>query len=136
MRQHVARPIHLLPLRYRWNRTFARHERGTLDERVLVYVARAVRKHLANRNDDDKLRLRELRRNGFGWHYACCAVYAQPFRRSEIDEQHSDMAVRGDVAHRQKHAIAVVTRKSQRPRVQHSNEAGIAAFVRTARLAA
>src|SRR5262245_34147795 len=103
-RQHVARPIHLLPFGYRRSRAFARPELGTLDERVFVYVARAVRKHLANRNDDDELRFCETRRYELGRLDSCRAVHAQPFRRSEIDEQHSDVAGRGHVTHRQIHA--------------------------------
>src|SRR6187549_2492256 len=90
MWEHVARPVHLLPLRYWRSRAFARHELGTLDERVFVYVARAVRKHLAYRDDHDELGCREMRRYGIWRRYVCCSVHAQAFRRSEIDEQHSD----------------------------------------------
>jgi hypothetical protein len=67
---------------------------------------------------------------------ACGAVHAQPLRRAEIDEQHSDGPSRGDVAHGQIHAVAVVAREHERRRVQHAHESGIAAFVRAARLAA
>src|SRR5256885_16774832 len=39
-----------------------------------------------------------------------------------------------DVAHRKKHAVAVVVRKRQGDRIDDANEAGLAALIRAARL--
>src|ERR1700724_487505 len=39
-----------------------------------------------------------------------------------------------DVAHRKKHAVAVVVGERQGDRIEHANEAGLAALVRAARL--
>ena len=53
--------------------------------------------------------------------------------RDEVDEQHPDVRVLEQVAHRQVHAVAVVVRERDRVLVEHADEAGVAALVRALR---
>src|SRR6266511_5828090 len=58
LREHVVRPFALLPLRHRGFALGLRHEARARDERVLVDVARAVRKDLGGADPNDELGLR------------------------------------------------------------------------------
>src|SRR6266481_3987804 len=48
----------------------------------------------------------------------------------EIDEQHSNLVAGVDIAHRQEHSVAVVTRENDCVEIHHPDEARSAPFVR------
>ena len=106
---------------------------------VAVDVARAVDENFRDLDPHDHLRAMECRQARLHQRVVAAdrglAVHAHAMRRFEIDEQQADLAVAGDVAHRQIHAVAVQAGEGERAAVDHLHEAGIAALVRHGRVA-
>src|SRR5207302_8476704 len=114
--KHVAGPLRSLPV---WDRRLVAHPRnepGACNERHPVDVARAVWEYLGRLDAND-----ELGAGVVGEQLVLLVDAGDPVkpqagwtRGYEVDEQHSHLRIREQIAHRQVHAVAVVVRECDR----------------------
>jgi hypothetical protein len=124
--QHVGKHLELLPRRYRWLDSRARHIRRRLGQLHAVDVARAVREDVRCADTHDELRACEfIAQRVFSLHRRQ-AVHSQPSRLLEVDKEQPHGCVGAQVADAAEHAVAVVTREDQLVVAGDADEAGIA----------
>ena len=131
--EHVTCPVALLPLRHRRLAVRLRDEARVLDERVVVDVARAVRKHFGRAHAPEKLCLGEPVEQWIVVDVLCDPVQAKTFTLLEVDEEQPDVWVDERIPRGEEHPVAVVVRERNRVLVDDANEAGVAALVRALR---
>src|SRR4051812_45180588 len=125
----VDRPFSTLPLRDRRQAADLWNEPRPPYELVAVDVARAVRVDRPHPHPDDELGLRVVLAQRVLHVDARGAVESQAVAALDVDEEQAHCRVDQDVARGQVHAVAVVAGKGQRVRVQHTDEARLAALV-------
>ena len=97
-------------------------------------VTRAVREHLRGSHANDERCAGHLGEERVVGVDGRDAVQAHAVRMFEVDEQHADVGVGADVPEREEHPVAVVHRERDRPFVDHTHEARVAALVRALRV--
>src|SRR3990167_6493002 len=94
------------------------YEARTLDQGVLVDIARAVREDVPDRNAHDELRLGPGRQQWIVGGDRRAAPGAKPRLPLEVDEQQADLARIEHGAERHVHPVAVVAGQRERARIE------------------
>src|SRR6266545_2604111 len=134
LREHVVRPFALLPLRHRGFALGLRHEARARDERVLVDVARAVRKDLGGADPSDELGPRVFGQERIGILDGGDTIESHALPPLEVDEEQTNLGVDEHVSSRQVHPVPVVDREGDRVLVEDADETGLTSLVRALRL--
>src|SRR5690242_1306112 len=129
LRQYRLDIVDALPRR---NRRFGGapwHKFGRFCLCVVMHVARAIAEDFRHAHANDYLRFRIVWQQRIVIVDAGDALQPQSMRLLETNEQHADMPIPEQIAHRIKHAVAVITGKGDGLRVDRADESRVAALI-------
>lgn len=129
--QRLLQPIYALPLGWRCFLSLHRHIPRIGEFPVSMDIARTVNEYFEHLDPYHKFSPGEVRQQWIVATDAGITMDTYAMRRLKVHQQHADLIIQGNIAHRQEHAVAVVAWISQSTLIEHFDETGMPALIGT-----